>query len=215
MNSNDIQIPWAWYIVRAGGLVGFLLLYVSIFAGTVSRLPGISKYFLRLHSLNFHCWISLQALVFALVHGIFLIFDKAIQFGPADVFIPFHSKFEPGLVALGVIAFYLMAILVITSYLRKYISAGLWRSIHFLNIALYFLSITHALYLGTDLKSGTIRQIFIWANAILLALMLANLAHKIWSGWKNKPMDRETSNVDENLYKSISAGGEERSDQNL
>ena len=118
-------------------LVGFLLLYIAIFAGTVSCLPGIGKYFLRLRSLNFHCWISVQALLFAAMHGLFLLFDKLIPFSLADVLIPFHSSFEPGLVALGTISFYLMIILVATSYTRKYISYGTWRTVHFLNIALY------------------------------------------------------------------------------
>ena len=66
---QNIEIPWDWYIVRASALIGFLLLYISVFVGTVSCLPGIRKYFLRLRSLNFHCWISLQALIFALIHG--------------------------------------------------------------------------------------------------------------------------------------------------
>src|SRR4030066_1927000 len=99
--ENSLTIPWDWYIVRASALVGFLLLYVSIFIGTVSCLPGIKKYFLRLRSLNFHCWISFQALVFAAVHAIALLFPKFISFGWKDVFIPFHSNFEPGLVGLG------------------------------------------------------------------------------------------------------------------
>ena len=47
-----------------------------------------------------------------------------------------------------------MIILVATSYARKYISQKVWRTIHFLNIALYIFSIIHAFYLGTDLKTG-------------------------------------------------------------
>ena len=68
--TPEIQIPWDWYVIRASALIEFLLLYISIFIGTVSGLPGIKKYFLRLRSLNFHCWISFQALIFAFIHGI-------------------------------------------------------------------------------------------------------------------------------------------------
>jgi methionine sulfoxide reductase heme-binding subunit len=208
---NEIQVPWSWYIVRAGGLVGFLLLYASIFFGTISCLPGVRKYFLRLRSLNLHCWISLQALVFAFVHGAFLLFDKAFSFSLSDILIPFHSSFEPGLVALGVISFWLMIVLVATSYVRKYISYKLWRSIHFLNIALYFLSIVHALYLGTDLKSGLIREIFIWANVFLVFLLLLNVFFRIWSAAKNRPTVCENNLQNENIRQSYSAGGEKRS----
>lgn len=207
---TEVQIPWDWYIVRASALVGFLLLYISIFVGTVSCLPGIQKYFLRLRSLNFHCWISVQALIFAAVHGITLLFHKFIPFSWKAVFIPFASEFEPGLVALGTISFYLMIILVATSYARRYFSYGVWRAVHFLNIALYLLSIVHALYLGTDLKSGIVREIFIWANGMMLALLLYNLLYRVWLKIRKREVHCEVpaSNLYANLRESDSPGGE-------
>jgi methionine sulfoxide reductase heme-binding subunit len=207
---ENIVIPWDWYIVRATALIGFLLLYISIFVGTVSCLPGVRKYFLRLRSLNFHCWISLQALIFAAAHAITLLFHKFIPFGWKDIFIPFHSSFEPVLVGLGTIVFYLMIILVATSYARKYISASLWRTVHFLNIGLYIAVIIHALYLGTDLKSGILREIFIWSNVILLLLLMFNMFHRIWSKAKNRPIICENPILNENLRPSNPAGGEKR-----
>jgi len=210
---QNIQIPWDWYIIRASALVGFLLLYISVFTGTVSGLPGIRKYFLRLGSLNFHCWISFQALLFVLIHGIALLFDKLIPFSLADILIPFHSSYEPLLVALGTISLYLMIILVATSYARKYISQKIWRSIHFLNIFLYIFSIIHALYLGTDLKSGLLREIFIWANGILILLLIFNIIYRIWS--KTKIREVPENNYYENLRQSDSASGEKRSHENF
>lgn len=225
--QSDVIVPWDWYIVRASALVGFLLLYISIFIGTVSCFPGIRKYFLCLRSLNFHpvpqpeekklfskikynvgslklwygihCWISLQALIFALVHGVSLLFHKFIPFSLADIFIPFHSSFEPLLVALGTVSLYLMIILVATSYARKYISQKLWRAIHFLNIGLYVAVIIHALYLGTDLKSGLLREIFIWANGFLVLALVYNLFYRIWSKIKKREIVCEITNPNENL----------------
>jgi methionine sulfoxide reductase heme-binding subunit len=214
---ENISIPWDWYIVRASALVGFLLLYVSIFIGTVSCLPGIRKYFLRLRSLNFHCWISLQALLFALIHGITLLFHKFIPFGWKDVFIPFHSNYEPLLVGLGTISLYLMIILITTSYVRKYISQKLWRSIHFLNITLYTFSIIHAFYLGTDLKSGILREIFIWANGILIVLLAYNMFYRLWSKIKKREVVCEipVPNSYENIRQSYAAFRKKRSPENF
>jgi sulfoxide reductase heme-binding subunit YedZ len=213
--ATEIQIPWDWYIVRASALVGFLLLYITIFVGVVSGLPGVRKYFLRLGSLKFHCWISLQALIFALVHGIALLFHKFILFSLADILVPFHASYEPLLVGLGTISLYLMIVLVATSYARRYISENLWRTIHFLNIVLYVFGIIHALYLGTDLKSGLLREIFIWANGILILLLLFNMIHRIWSRMKNRPIICENPNINESLRQSYPAGGEKRSYKNF
>ena len=208
---SSVEIPWDWYVIRASALVGFLLLYVSIFVGTASGLPGIKKYFLRLRSLNFHCWISLQALVFAAIHGFMLLFHKFIPFTWEDIFIPFHSNFEPGLVAMGTISFYLMVILVVSSYARKYFSYRVWRYLHFLNIALYFLSIVHALYLGTDLKAGLLRSVFIYANVFLAALLVLNLFFRIIGRNKSANISQEN----ENLRQGSASGAEERSRENF
>jgi len=214
---QNTQIPWDWYVVRASALVGFLLLYISVFMGTVSCLPGIRKYFLRLRSLNFHCWISLQALIFALIHGVALLFHRFISFSLADILIPFHSSYEPLLVALGTISLYLMIILVATSYARKYISQKFWRTVHFLNIALYILSIIHAFYLGTDLKSGLLREIFIWANGTLILLLAYNLIYRIWSKIKKREVicALPSANPYENIRQSDPTCGSQRGNQNF
>lgn len=215
--SSNIEISWAWYLTRASALVAFLLLYVSIFFGTISCLPGIGRFFLRLRSLNFHCWISLQALIFVLIHGLSLLFDKVIPFGWSDVFVPFHSNYEPLLVALGTISLYIMIILIISSYARKYISQKLWRTIHFLNVALYIFSIIHALYLGTDLRSGLLREIFIWANGILILLLAYNMFYRIWSKIKKREVVCEIPAPDtyENIRQSYASFRKERSNQNF
>jgi len=214
---SNVQIPWDWYIVRASALIGFLLLYTSVFIGTVSCLPGLRRIFLRLRSLNFHCWISLQALIFVIIHAVALLFHKFIPFGWKDVFIPFHSNFEPVLVGLGTIGFYLMLILVATSYARKYVSQKFWRAVHSLNIGLYIVVIIHALYLGTDLKSGLLREIFIWANGLLLLMLFINLAYRIWAKIKQREISCEVlaTNFNENLRQSRASFKQKRDYQNF
>jgi len=213
----NVEIPWGWYIVRASALIAFLLLYISVFFGTISCLPGIGRFFLRLRSLNFHCWISFQALVFAAIHGISLLFHKFILFSLADIFIPFHSSYKLLFVALGTISLYLMIILVATSYARKYISQKFWRTVHFLNIVLYIFSIIHAFYLGTDLKSGALREIFIWANGILILLLIYNMFYRIWSKINRREVvcALPAANPYENIRQSDPARGSQRGNQNF
>jgi DMSO/TMAO reductase YedYZ heme-binding membrane subunit len=171
--------PWPWYFSRAIGLVAFALLYISIFLVLTIRIPLLHKIFAPVHALNAHGWIALQATILALAHGMVLIFDKFLNFTPKSVLIPFTSTYEKTFVALGTISLYLMLLLVITSYGRKYLSFKVWRTIHFFNIGLYFIVLIHALYLGTDLKIVLVRNIFIAANGILIILMLVNMFLRI------------------------------------
>jgi hypothetical protein len=130
VSQKPVEIPWAWYAVRANAFVGFLLLYVSIFLGVSLRIPFLNKIIKPIYSLNGHCWISVMALIFAAIHGSSLLFDKFLVFSLEDILLPFHSAYKPVLVGLGIISFYLMMILTVTSYLKKYSSHRFWRYLH-------------------------------------------------------------------------------------
>ena len=173
------ETPWAWYVSRTSGLAAFLSLYVSIFLGLTLRIPLLRKIFSPIYSMSMHCWISLQATLLAFFHGGVLTFDKLFDIRLADVFIPFASKFEPNLMAMGIISFYIMVILVVTSYGRKFISQKLWRGVHFFNVILYVGVLFHAAKLGTDMKNPLVFGIFMWANAFLIFVMLWNIELRI------------------------------------
>jgi len=185
--SDQSATPWAWYLVRAGGLTAFLLLYVSIFLGVASTLPGLRKIFLPLFNQRVHCWISLQALIFVLIHALGLLFENYFNFTLSDIFIPLLSPYKPELVALGILGFYLMIVLVVTSYIQKYISPRFWRIVHYSNLLLYALVLIHSFYLGTDLKSGRLRDIYIFANGILIFLLVVNIFLKNRENQRKEP----------------------------
>ncbi len=185
-NLLEEETPWAWYISRVSGIVAFLLLYLSMFLGLAIRLPILNKIISPADALKTHSWISVQAIVIALFHGVVLIFDKFMKFSLVDVFLPFASKYQTAFVGLGVLAFYLMLVLIVTSYLKKFILHKLWRVIHYFNMALYVFVFVHAMGLGTDLKNPTILAIFLVMNGLLALLIIANIAVRIITAWKRR-----------------------------
>jgi DMSO/TMAO reductase YedYZ heme-binding membrane subunit len=118
------------------------------------------------------------------VHGFSLLFDKYLNFGFKDILVPFTASYSPMLIALGTIGLYLMIVLVISSYLRRFIPNGLWRFLHSFNVALYVFTVIHALYLGTDLKISSVRNIFLGMNGFLVLLMAVNLFVRIFRDTK-------------------------------
>ncbi len=188
------EVPLPWYVSRASGLVAFLLLYISIFLGLTLRVPLLRKIFFPVYSMKIHCWISVQALVFAFIHAISLIFDKWLGFRLVDLFVPFVSKYQPSLTSLGIFGFYLIIIMIVTSYGKKLISHKIWRGVHFANIVLYIIVFIHALYLGTDLKIELFRNIFILANAGLVFLTLYNIELRIADTLRIRKQKQEALN---------------------
>ncbi|HAT73836.1 MAG: hypothetical protein US30_C0004G0063 [Candidatus Moranbacteria bacterium GW2011_GWF2_36_839] len=193
-NLAEIEVPWGWYLTRASALIGFFLLYLSIFFGIAIRNPLLRKIISPIYSLDIHGWISVQALLFALLHGVSLLFDKFLAFNLANIFVPFFPLsesatkvgVEPIYLAMGIISLYLMLILIVSSYLRKFINFRVWRLIHFFNLVLWIFVILHALQLGTDMKNLIVRNIFIYANAFLMLLFVVNIISRIFNSIKQR-----------------------------
>ncbi|HBI17241.1 MAG TPA: hypothetical protein DDY52_03815 [Candidatus Moranbacteria bacterium] len=173
------EASWAWYVTRVTGLLSFSLLYIVMFLGLSIRTPFLNKWIEPIYSLNIHAWLSIQALILVFVHSGALLFDKYLQFTWLDVLIPFFNKTYSVELAFGVIAMYLMLVLIVSSYLRKYINYKVWRITHFLNIPFYLMAVYHGLYLGTDLASGWARVFFIYANVFLAVIILINISVRI------------------------------------
>lgn len=173
------EIPWAWYVVRASGIVSFAILWWVMFTGLAIRMPVLNKILKPIYSMNMHRWLSVQAIFFAAIHGGGLLFDKFMNFSFSDAFVPFVSDFRTELVTLGILGFYLMIILTLTSYFRRHISFGIWRLVHYFNIVLYVIVIVHALLLGTDMQNEIVKDIFLGINGVLILLIVANIFMKI------------------------------------
>ncbi len=184
------EIAWPWYVARATGLISFILLYLVMFLGLSIRTPILKKIIAPIDSFNIHAWLSVQALILVFIHGGALLFDKFLKFRLVDVAVPFASPVHTDGIAMGIFAMYLMIILIVTSYLKRFMKYKAWRAIHFLNIILYLLAVFHSLHLGTDLSGGVARSIFIYANILLIIIMFVNLSARWVSFFRSK---RETA----------------------
>jgi predicted ferric reductase len=159
-----------------------------MFLGLAIRTPLLNRIIKPVYSFRVHCWISLQALIFALIHGLSLLGDKFVNFNLGHIFVPFFPQTSPSVdqnfLALGIIGFYLMVILVASSYWRNGISYSFWRGLHFLNVGMFIIIFIHSLFLGTDMKIEIIRNIFIWANVFIIILMFINFLSRMIKLWQ-------------------------------
>ena len=177
--------PWPWYVARAAGLVGFIFLWLSVFLGLAIKNPILKKMVAPIYSFSLHCFLSAMAVFWALVHGTSLLFDKQIYFGLADVAVPFLSKttvVNVTYLGLGILAFYCMVILTITSYLRRHLNNVFWRIIHFLNPLIFIFTVAHGLVIGTDMRNIWMASIFMGFSTLLAILYLTSLISIIVKG---------------------------------
>lgn len=107
-----------WYLSRATGAAATVLLTLVVVLGVVTagrrspQGPGATVV------LGMHRWVSLGALVFLAVHIATAILDGYVTIGWLAVLVPFTSPYLTLLVGLGTIALDLLAVVLVTSYLR-------------------------------------------------------------------------------------------------
>jgi len=97
--------------------------------------PHRSRPHRRFNYFLLHNWSGYMALSVSLLHPAILLFNKDPHFGLLDLVYPIHSPSQPLENMIGAAARYLLAFVVITSYLRLRLNRHLWKSFHF---SIYF-----------------------------------------------------------------------------
>ncbi len=99
-----------------------------------------------------HRWLAGLTVSFIAVHVAALWLDSFIQYSLTDLFVPFASSKTPGMWAMawGIIAFYLLAAVQVSSMLMRRIPRRLWRLIHMSSFAVLGTGIVHGATAGTD-----------------------------------------------------------------
>jgi predicted ferric reductase len=174
-----------WYLSRATALTSFILLWLSMAVGIsiTNRLaklwPGGPTAF------ELHEFLSLLGIAFALFHGVILMGDRFIQYHLSQILVPFTSQqYKPFWVGLGQLSFYVWGIVVISFYIRKFISTRAWRLIHYATYLIFVLALVHGLLSGTDSNLGWVNMLYWSSGATLFFLLVYRLL--VGSGSKQK-----------------------------
>ncbi|WP_251033390.1 ferric reductase-like transmembrane domain-containing protein [Bacillus sp. ISL-75] len=159
-----------WYMIRATGLVAYLLLYLSVIIGLYSQVQKKRKQKVTT-SLFLHESLSNWALYLVVGHVGFLLIDSYISLQWLEILIPFNTDYKPLPMALGALSLYFLIMTIVTSKARKKIGYQKWRKLHALNPILYIFVTIHGLLIGTDIQGAVLAAVNI-LPLILLGGML-------------------------------------------
>lgn len=166
---------WAaisWDIARAGGLVAYILLTLSVAVGLALTLHWQTWRWPRLLNSELHNFLSLLSLIFIGVHVVAVWVDPFTQFGWQEVVLPFTSHYRPLWMALGIVALYLGLAIGLSTWLRSLIGYRWWRRLHVATLGVYALSTVHGLAMGSDTRAGWGALIYV-GSVLLVGTPLA------------------------------------------
>jgi sulfoxide reductase heme-binding subunit YedZ len=161
-----------WIILRAAGIGAYLVLWATVSWGLVGTTALMGRRVPRATAIAVHQFLATAAFVLLGVHIGGVLLDSFVKFKPLDVLIPMHSTFKAVPVAFGIFGMYALAVVLISSWMRKHVSTKVWRALHLLAVPAFALALVHGVFTGTD----TVRPWMWWGYVItgtsVLFLML-------------------------------------------
>lgn len=180
------QFPWLFS--RAAGILAFILLTASSAFGLVISSRAFQKIFPGADAYEFHRTISILSVFAVVAHFVSLLFDRFFGLTILDALIPFHFAREGAVsaggfdlrlpIAFGIIAFYLIVLLVVTAEFRSKMPPKTWRIVHYVSFAAYPLFLLHGFMSGTDSREGWMRAIYALSSTIMIVLIAIRIVSR-------------------------------------
>lgn len=174
--TQPLEEVWPWYTSRVGGLLAWLLVTAAVIAGILVRTRVAAPGEARFGLFETHQALAVLALVAVLVHVLVLLLDRYIGFTVVELLVPFVSPYEPVWVGLGVVAFYLLLVVVPSFWLRGQLGYGAWRAIHYATYAIFVLSVVHGLLAGTDTRTPLVAGLMAASAGAVTVLTIWRIA---------------------------------------
>lgn len=167
-----------WLGSRAAGIVAYLLLSASILGGLALAMKLVPpKGRARVGKL--HQRVALIALGMIALHGVLLLGDSWLNPTITQLLVPFTMGYEPVFTGLGIIAFYVAAVLALSFFARRRIGARRWRNAHRFTPVAWALASVHVIGAGSDASS-------LWMLIPLLAT-IGGLGAMVVLRWTTRP----------------------------
>ncbi|HSK91026.1 MAG TPA: ferric reductase-like transmembrane domain-containing protein [Euzebyales bacterium] len=160
-----------WFVSRASGLVAYALLGAAVIGGLLLSTRLLGRRPAPDWVLDWHRFVGGLAVVFTLLHLAALLADDYIEFRVIDLVVPGIAPWRPVALAWGVIGFYLLLAVQLTSLLRERLPATLWRRVHYLSLPLFALATVHTLTAGTDAAHPLVLVLVGGVTAAVLLLL--------------------------------------------
>ncbi|MGB5109809.1 MAG: ferric reductase-like transmembrane domain-containing protein, partial [Formosimonas sp.] len=170
------QAKGFWWVSRASGVVAYLLFWLSMMLGLLMTNKLLRELVGASTLLAVHEFSSILGWFVALFHALILMGDSYLNFGWTQVLIPWASSApQASFIAMGQIAFYAMAMILLSFYVRKRIGFSAWRWLHFATFVSYMLITVHGLLVGSDAMTPLMLWVYGLSNGAVLFLTVYRL----------------------------------------
>lgn len=164
-----------WYLTRMTAVSAYIVLTASALLGMVRGVArGTGKYLSWITD-ELHQVLATTFGGLVILHLITLYYHTFIPFTLANFLVPGHQPYRPLAVNLGVLGLYGLALVLVSSWVRRRISYRIWRRVHYVSFVTFVLVTLHGLLAGSDAGEPWMRAVYIGASAAVGFLALLRL----------------------------------------
>lgn len=167
--------PTLWYVTRATATAAYVLLTVTVILGMLRSIGRQASERVSWIVDELHQITATLTGVLILAHIVTLILDPFLPFSVLNVLVPLAEPYRPTSVRFGVVALYLMFLVLVSSWIRRRMSYRLWRGVHYFALLGFALVTAHGFLAGSDKDEPWMRAIYAGAAAAVAFLLLVRV----------------------------------------
>ncbi len=153
-----------WYVSRSSGVVASVLIVAALVAGLCVKARATGTRRRPNWWLDLHNYLGGLAFVFTLIHVVAVYQDELSGIGLTQILVPFTAAGWEWGITWGVVALYVFAAVVFTTWPRRLGSRRTWLAIHLLSIPATVLVGVHAWMVGSSRGD-------LWFQVLLVVLV--------------------------------------------
>jgi sulfoxide reductase heme-binding subunit YedZ len=152
------------YLSRSSGVVAVVLLVASLVWGLFFSARATGDRRRPSWWLDLHNYLGGLAFAFTALHLVAVFLDSGSGIGLVQIFVPMTASGWAWGMTWGVLATYILAVVVFTSWPKKRLSRGAWLAVHLLSIPGTVMAAGHAWMVGSS-RNG------LWFKALLASFV--------------------------------------------
>lgn len=164
-----------WFLTRSSGIVAWVMLTLSVIWGIILSTKAFPEQRRPIWLLSVHRWLGGLTMSFLAVHLVALVADSYVQFGLADLTIPYATDWKPGAIALGVLGMWLLVAVELTSLAMRKLPRKVWRVVHLSSYIAFWFTAMHAAFVGSDAT----KPMYQWTAVASIAAVAWALIYRI------------------------------------
>ncbi len=174
-----------WAIMRSSGLTAWVFLTLTVAWGALVSGRLVRGSSNRQWLLDLHPYLGAIGLGAVVLHIVAAVMDTTVHLHWINTIVPMTSTWKPIGVSMGVLSLWTLAIVEVTSLVRRRMRKKVWHAIHLSSYGMAWVVTLHAILNGTDVHNKYVA----WTG-VAMVVGATTIAVRRWIEHAPRPIAR-------------------------